>query len=126
MATRGPRRTSPIKKRVGARVRALRERQALSLAELGRRAGTSTSEIALIEQGERAPTVVSLEAIAKGLGVRVAAFFEDEPNPSPPAPSVRVWYRLTDRLRDRSAEELRVIERLLDAFDRAVDIRTGR
>lgn len=122
MRARGPRRTSPIKGVLGDRLRVLREGRALSQAELGRRAGTSATEVATIERGERAPTIVSLEHLARALGVPISAFFEDTElhRNSPPGRNERTWYAIMDLLRDRDVDYLRAVHKLVKAFDEAV------
>lgn len=62
---------------VGPRIRALRERQGLSLRALVERCTLSVNAISLIERGENSPTVSSLHALATALGVKITDFFED-------------------------------------------------
>lgn len=62
---------------VGVRIRGLRQRKGLSLRELAEASGMSSNAISLIERGENSPTVASLRRLAKGLGVPIAAFFQD-------------------------------------------------
>jgi len=62
---------------VGKRVRALRERQGLSLRALSRRSGLSLNAISLIERGTNSPTVSSLHLLADGLKVPITDFFQD-------------------------------------------------
>ena len=68
---------SDINGRIAARVRALRDGRALSLAELAQRSGVSRSMISLVERGEASATAVVLEKLAASLGVSLAALFED-------------------------------------------------
>ncbi len=68
----------PLSHRIAAHVRALRNGQGMSLDVLSERCGVSRSMISLIERGESSPTAAVLEKIASGLGVPLAAFF-DEP-----------------------------------------------
>ena len=63
---------------VGARIRALREEQALSLRALAERCGLSANAISLIERGENSPTVSSLHLLARALGVSITDFFESD------------------------------------------------
>ena len=121
MAARGPRKTSPIKRRVGARLRELRVSQALSLNELARRAGTSATEIATIERGERAPNVVSLDHLARALGVPVVSFLAGEPKvmSNPPARAERIWFTVMEHLRGKDEDYLRAAYKLLLALDQA-------
>lgn len=73
-----------INSRIASRVRELRERSALSLDALAGKSEVSRSMISLIERGETSPTAVVLEKIATGLGVTLAALFDDVA--APPVP----------------------------------------
>jgi transcriptional regulator with XRE-family HTH domain len=115
-------RRRPITERVGERVTALREHQALSQAELARRAGIAASHVNSIERGLRAPTINVLEKLATGLRVPITAFFDEEPRPAPTR-SEKVWFEVMNMLRDRDAEYLRAVRGLLQSFARAVDKR---
>jgi transcriptional regulator with XRE-family HTH domain len=70
-------------KRLGDRVRMLREARTLSLRTLASRAGFSPSFISQVENGQASPSIASLERIAGALGVTLAQFFRhseaDEP-----------------------------------------------
>lgn len=59
--------------RIGATVRALREAHELSQPELARLIGVSQPLISLIESGERRATMANCRAIARVLGVKLAA-----------------------------------------------------
>lgn len=63
---------------MGGRVRELRQRQKLTLAELAAVSGVSRSMISEIERGGRAPTVLVLDRIATGLGTSIARLVGDE------------------------------------------------
>ncbi len=73
-----------INTRIAARVRGLRSSLAMSLEELSERCGVSRSMISLIERGESSPTAVVLEKLAAGLGVPLAALFDDPAQPASP------------------------------------------
>ena len=66
-----------LNQRIAARVRALRAERGLSLDTLASRCGASRSMLSLIERGESSPTAVLLEKVATGLGVTLAALFDD-------------------------------------------------
>lgn len=67
---------------VGARLRTLRDRMALSQRELAKRAGVTNSTISLIEQNRVSPSVASLKKVLEGLPVSLAEFFAgDDPQP---------------------------------------------
>ncbi len=73
-----------INARIAARVRSLRASRAMSLEDLSGRCGVSRSMISLIERGESSPTAVVLEKLAAGLGVPLAALFDDPALPASP------------------------------------------
>ena len=73
-----------INSRIAARVRSLRAELGLTLDALADECDVSRSMISLVERGESSPTAVVLEKIATGLGVSLAALFDDTsstPNP---------------------------------------------
>ena len=74
--------TQDINSRIASRVRALRTDLGLTLDALATKCEVSRSMISLVERGESSPTAVVLEKIATGLGVPLAALFD---NPSAPA-----------------------------------------
>jgi transcriptional regulator with XRE-family HTH domain len=79
-----PASSQDINARIGNRVRALRAELGLSLDALATRSAVSRSMISLIERGESSATAVVLEKIATGLGVALAALFDDvRTSPSP-------------------------------------------
>jgi transcriptional regulator with XRE-family HTH domain len=73
-----------INTRIAHRVRALRTGLGMSLDALAARSDVSRSMLSLIERGESSPTAVVLEKIATGLGVPLAALFEDTGTPAHP------------------------------------------
>jgi transcriptional regulator with XRE-family HTH domain len=66
-----------INARIAARVRGLRAELGMSLDALAAKCDVSRSMLSLIERGESSPTAVVLEKVATGLGVALAALFED-------------------------------------------------
>jgi len=73
-----------INARIAGRVRALRADLGLSLDALAAKSAVSRSMISLVERGESSPTAVVLEKIATGLGVALAALFDDGAAPRNP------------------------------------------
>ena len=73
-----------ISARIAGRVRALRADLGLSLDALAAKSAVSRSMISLVERGESSPTAVVLEKIATGLGVALAALFDDGAAPRNP------------------------------------------
>ncbi|WP_158884340.1 helix-turn-helix domain-containing protein [Amycolatopsis anabasis] len=62
---------------LGKRVQALRVERGMTLQGLAERSSVSLSMLSSVERGEKAPTVVVLDRIAGGLGVRLARLIED-------------------------------------------------
>jgi len=69
--------TPDINARIASRVRSLRADLTMTLDALAAKCAVSRSMISLVERGESSPTAVVLEKIASGLGVSLAALFED-------------------------------------------------
>jgi transcriptional regulator with XRE-family HTH domain len=61
-----------IRKKLGARLRKLREAQGWSQEELADRAGLHRTYISSVERGVRNPTITVLAKIAAALGVSLA------------------------------------------------------
>ncbi len=62
---------------IGNKIRRLRERQGLSQRALAENAGISAAALSQLEAGQTSPSVATLEKLADGLGVAIAAFFLD-------------------------------------------------
>lgn len=73
-----------INARIAQRVRTLRAELGLTLDVLAAQCEVSRSMLSLIERGESSPTAVVLEKIAGGLGVSLAALFDDSSAPPNP------------------------------------------
>lgn len=63
------------------KIKAMREQQGLSQRALAEAAGISAASLSQLEAGQSSPSVATLEKLADGLGVAVAAFFIDAGNP---------------------------------------------
>ncbi|MFN0185057.1 MAG: helix-turn-helix domain-containing protein [Aquabacterium sp.] len=70
---------APQPPRIGERLAALRDRQALSLDDLSRRAGVSKSMLSQIERAQANPTVAVVWRLAQALGVALSDLLEDAP-----------------------------------------------
>ena len=68
---------------IGDRLRSARTVRDLNLRQLAEQTGLSASMLCTIENGKSMPSVQSLAAIAKALGLPLGFFFEDE-NPAVP------------------------------------------
>lgn len=67
-----------VAKRVGAKVRELRTGQGLSQEELAHRSGLHRTYVSQVERAVKNVTLVSVEKIAKGLGVTLAALISED------------------------------------------------
>jgi transcriptional regulator with XRE-family HTH domain len=90
---------------VGARVRALRKQRNLSLRALAEICSVSPNTVSLIERGLSSPSIDTLQRLASGLGVSIAAFFETG---EPPARLVVTPFadRVTSRVAGTTIEYL--------------------
>jgi len=68
---------------VAKRIRTLRESKGLSLRALAEACNVSPSTLSQVEQGDTSPSVATLEKLAHGLRVPVAAFFAEAEEDSP-------------------------------------------
>lgn len=108
---------------IGAKIRGLRKRKALSLMRLGEHTGTSAGLLSKIETGRLIPTLPTLQRIATVFGVGLDHFFADESD-GPKVAIVRAKDRL--RLPDRPGEktptywfeclDFTVTDRRMDAY----------
>jgi transcriptional regulator with XRE-family HTH domain len=73
-----------INSRIANRVRALRTQLGLTLDALAAKCNVSRSMLSLVERGESSATAVVLEKISAGLGVPLAALFDDSSAPASP------------------------------------------
>ena len=95
--------------RVGDRLAALRQAQALSLDELSRKAGVSKSMLSQIERAQANPTVAVVWRLANALGVPLGDLLGGAPAPAAPAISV-VPVHATPSLRNPDGtSELRIL-----------------
>ena len=65
-----------VREVVGRRLRALREKRKLTVAELAELSGVNDFEIAFLERGRRSVRFESLLSLSHALGVPVPTFFE--------------------------------------------------
>jgi transcriptional regulator with XRE-family HTH domain len=63
---------------LGSRLRAVRERQGLSLDDVSAQTGMSKAHLSRIESGERQPAIATLLTLAAALGVRVGALLGED------------------------------------------------
>jgi transcriptional regulator with XRE-family HTH domain len=65
-----------IQKRLGARIRALREKRGLTQDEFADKAGLHRAQIGAFENGRMNITLASLHLVAQTLGVRIVDLFK--------------------------------------------------
>lgn len=65
-----------IRKKIGRRIRNIRERHDISQEKLGFRSALHRTYIGSVERGERNLSIVAIEKIAKGLGVKIESIFK--------------------------------------------------
>lgn len=63
---------------IGVRLRLLRREQKLSIRTLASKCGISANTLSLIENDRTSPSVHTLQLLARGLGVPMVTFFEEE------------------------------------------------
>lgn len=68
------------KKRIGEKIRKLREVRDLSVEELAEQCQCSHELIEQLEEGQLMPSLAPLLKIARGLGVRLGTFLDDAPH----------------------------------------------
>lgn len=75
-----------MSKRFGRRLKELRDGAHMTQEAVGRAADISTATVVKLERGETDPKWSTVRALAKALGVQIAAFdVEDEPATDAPA-----------------------------------------
>lgn len=72
-----------LDRRLGARLKGLRQARGLTLEQLAERSGVSRAMISRVERGESSPTAALLDRLCAGLGVLLSALFHDEAQGGP-------------------------------------------
>ena len=67
-----------VQREFGNRLREIRQEQCFTQEELAHRAGLNRTYIGDIERGEKNLTLVSMEKLARALGVKMRDFFDWE------------------------------------------------
>lgn len=102
-----------VRARLGAAVRACRERQRLTQEQLAERSELSYKFIGEIERGDGNPTVDTLDRLAEGLGISIAMLFNEADHHRTPE-----QYQITKRELLRVREALDSIAEVTDALAR--------
>lgn len=99
--------------RLGGRIRAERERRALSLQALSAKARVSRSMLSAIERGAKAPTVLVLDRVATGLNTSLARLLGEERR----ATLIVLRHREQKVARDPSGWERRILSPVLPGVE---------
>lgn len=75
-----------LDRRLGARLKSLRQSRNLTLDQLADRAGVSRAMISRVERGESSPTAALLDRLCAGLGIVLSVLFREE---GPAGPLIR-------------------------------------
>jgi len=67
---------APTPKQMGKRLKRLRQARDMSQAALAKNAGLTREYVNKLEAGKQDPSLTTISALAKALGVSVAALFE--------------------------------------------------
>lgn len=92
---------------IGARLQGLRRKQGLTLEQLARDSGLSTSYLSQIENGSAVPSLTALQLIGAELGTDVADFFPEERRRG--TRLIRSTERHTFKIEPSSGEEYAVL-----------------
>jgi transcriptional regulator with XRE-family HTH domain len=94
---------------IGREIRALRRRAGLTLEQLGGRAHLTPSYIGSIENGERDPSLSTIQALAAALGVPTGQLFGGVPLTRDGLVLARLFDRVPPASREGLVEILRAI-----------------
>ena len=72
-----------LDRRLGARLKGLRQARGLTLDQLAERSGVSRAMISRVERGESSPTAALLDRLCAGLGILLSALFREEAQGGP-------------------------------------------
>jgi transcriptional regulator with XRE-family HTH domain len=72
-----------LDRRLGARIKGLRQSRGLTLDQLAACSGVSRAMISRVERGESSPTAALLDRLCAGLGIMLSALFRDEAQAGP-------------------------------------------
>lgn len=103
--------------RVAERIKAAREEQGLSQAELGRRAETSRSHVREIESEKKVPTLTVVERFAYALGLSPEELVAAD---SSPKQRPDVADAIARQLRERGPAYVAVVKQVIAGLDKAV------
>ena len=97
--------------KLGHRVRNLRLQKKLTMKEVAETAGIAQSSLSYIENGNNSPSIETLEAILKALGITMGEFFVEEKQDLEPE-----LLRLLDTVKKLTPEQRELAQRLLEVL----------
>jgi transcriptional regulator with XRE-family HTH domain len=103
---------------IGARIKLLRQEQALSQAELCRRLGMSQPNLSSIERGRRGLTVHQVVKVAQVLGVSTDQILRAEKAPSSERRPRKRLMRQLIRIEELPYREQRILLQIVESFVR--------
>ncbi len=72
-----------LDRRLGARLKGVRQARGMTLDQLAARSGVSRAMISRVERGESSPTAALLDRLCAGLGIVLSTLFRDEAKAGP-------------------------------------------
>jgi transcriptional regulator with XRE-family HTH domain len=111
----------PIRARLGAALRAARERQRLTQEQLAERSGLSYKFIGEVERGSGNPTIETIDRLAEALGVGIGSLFVETDHHRAPNE-----YQISKRELQRVREALESIVEVTDSVARVESRRPPR
>lgn len=103
-----------IKSLLGKRIRDLRKQRGLSQEELGWKSELHFTYIGAIERGEKNSSIITLEKIAKGLGISIKDLF-DIPSHEPDINKLK--NEIKDKINASSPQSLMIIKEIFKLTD---------
>jgi transcriptional regulator with XRE-family HTH domain len=114
-----------LKRGLGSKVRAARRRAGLTQDELAGRIGKTPESVSNIERGQQTPTLETLAALARELGLPIAEFFGGDAGMNSTSDArLRAEARLRELVRDLDDDALGLVIEQAAAFVRYAGGRT--
>lgn len=113
-----------LKRRIGRRLRALRESRGLSQEEVAAAIDRSVETVSNVERGRVLAALETLDRLSRSLDVPIAAFFDEGATPVSSARAATDM-RIREVLRGFSDREVEVALRLLEAVTALREERPG-
>lgn len=98
-----------LAREVGARIRAFRHEQGMSLEALALSCEMNAAFLGHVERGMRCPTIYTLERICKGLGISLAELFLDNTHTNQNAAVIEHLSQKLSALTPEQAQKIAVL-----------------